>query len=60
MERKLKGIALLLFALLFNALSGEFQEYLWAWHIGVSVPWGAVALVMGLAGLWLVFSEKSA
>lgn len=55
MEKKLNGIALLLFALLFYLCSNAFQSYLYDWGIGVLVPWAFIALLLGIAGLILVF-----
>ena len=58
MERRLKGIALIAFGLLFYAVSGELQEYLWAWHIGLAVPWGVIALILGIAGLVMSLTKN--
>ena len=55
MEKKLNGIALLLFALLVYLCSGAFQAYLYDWGIGVAVPWAVIAFLIGIAGLALVF-----
>lgn len=59
MEKKLNGIALLLFALLFDLCSETFQAYLYDWGIGVAVPWDLIALFIGIAGLvWVFCSHK--
>ena len=58
MERKLKGIALIAFGILFYAVSGELQESLWRWHIGVSIPWELCALALGVACLLLAFQKN--
>ena len=55
MEKKLNGIALLLFALLFYLCSEVLQSYLYHWGIGVAVPWAVIALFIGIAGLVLTF-----
>ena len=57
MEKKLNGIALLLFAILFYLCSEVFQTYLYDWGIGVPVPWAVIALLFGIVGLVLVFSR---
>lgn len=57
MEKKLNGISLLLFALLFYFCSGEFQDYLYKFGIGVEVPWGMIALLIGIVSLLLVFGN---
>ena len=58
MEKKLNGIALLLFALLFYLCSEVFQAYLYKWGIGVAFPWAVVAFLIGIAGLVLVFCSN--
>ena len=55
MENQLHGIAVLLFTLLFYLCSSEFQAYLYHLGIGVAVPWGVLALLIGIAGLVWVF-----
>lgn len=59
MEKKLNGIALVLFALLFYLCSEAFQGYLYKWGIGVTFPWAVIALLIGIAGLVLVFRRNT-
>lgn len=59
MEKKLNGIALLLFAILFYLCSEMLQVYLYDYGIGVSVPWAVIALFMGMIALvWVFCSNK--
>lgn len=58
MEKKLNGIALLLFALLFYLCSEVLQVYLYNLGIGVSVSWAVIALLIGIIGLVLVFCSN--
>lgn len=58
MKKQLQGISLLLAALLFYQVSDAFQAYLWSWGIGVTMPWALIAVLIGISGLVLVFSEN--
>ena len=58
MEQKLNGIALILFAILFYLVSHIIQEYMWEWDIGVTVPWGIIALLIGIVGMVITFYKK--
>ena len=59
MERKLNGIALISFAILLYCLSGEFSAFIAHIGIGLAIPWALIALLIGVAGLILVFKDKS-
>ena len=58
MDKRLRGIGLILFAILFYQISDVFQGYLWELHIGIAVPWAVIALLIGVVGLILVFHDK--
>lgn len=59
MERKLNGIALISFAVLLYCLSGELSGFIAHIGIGLTIPWALIALLIGVAGLILVFKDKS-
>ena len=58
MEKKLNGIALLLFAILFYLCSAVYQAHLYYWRIGVAVPWAIIASLIGIVGLVMVFCKN--
>ncbi len=58
MDKRGKGIGLILFAILFYLVSDVFQGYLWKLHLGVTIPWAVIAFLIGVVGLILVFHDK--
>lgn len=59
MEKKLDGIALISFATLLYCLSGKLSEYIARIGIGATLPWALLSLLIGVAGLVLVFKDKA-
>ena len=58
MERKLDGIALISFAALLCCLSGKLSAFIALIGIGFAIPWALIALLLGIAGLILVFKDQ--
>jgi ABC-type Fe3+ transport system permease subunit len=52
MKKQLHGIALILFGILISLASGSLDHYI---THSVTVPWVLVGLVIGIAGIVLVF-----
>ena len=58
MERKLDGIALIAFAVLLCCLSEKLSAFIALIGIGLAIPWALITLLLGIAGLVLVFKDK--
>ena len=59
MEKKLDGIALISFATLLYCLSGKLSDFIVLIGIGLTIPWALITLLIGVAGLVLVFKDKT-
>ena len=59
MEKKLDGIALISFATLLYCLSGKLSDFIVLMGIGLTIPWALITLLIGVAGLVLVFKDKT-
>lgn len=59
MEKKLDGIALISFATLLYCLSGKLSDFIVLLGVGLTIPWALITLLIGVAGLVLVFKDKT-
>lgn len=54
MEKKLHGIALILFGILISLSSDSLDNYI---THSITVPWALIGLVVGIIGVVIVFSR---
>ena len=59
MEKKLDGIALISFATLLYCLSGKLSDFIVLLGVGLTIPWALITVLIGVAGLVLVFKDKT-